>query len=345
MKRRKDGRYLKVITLNSEKLYFYSTESTERKAERDIQRQILEYTEKKEKGKLFSEVADEWEEYHYPKVEYTTSYRYRSLLNHARKEFEGFYIKEIQAIDIDRFLNYFVYKGYASKTIKDELSVVKMIFKYAYIHKYIDTDPTQYISPPKGKPAVHRKALENNEIDIIKNNINIQFGLFPYFVVYTGLRKSEALALQFKDIDREKKEITISKSLYYKGNKPYFKTPKTENGIRTVVLPDALLPYLPKGKPNEYVFSVNGSQPLLKSQYDDIFEKYRNESGLDATSYQFRHTYATLLFEADINEKDTQTLMGHADIATTRNIYTHIRKNRMQETAKKFNNYIKIVNS
>lgn len=344
MKKRKDGRYLKVITLKGQKLYFYSSEPTEKKAERDIQRQILEFTEKEERGKLFSKVAEEWEAWHYPQIEYSTAYRYATLLNHAKKEFEDVYIKDIQPLDVERFLNYFVLKDYSSKSIKDELSVVRMVFQYAYIHKYIDTDPTRYISPPKGKPAVHRKALEDNEIKIIKDNLTAPFGLFPYLMIYTGLRKSEALALQFKDIDKKNKQINISKTLYNKGNKPYIKTPKTNNGIRKVILPDFVLSHIPKGKPEEFIFSVDKANPITKSQYDDMWEKYCAVTGLKATSHQLRHTYATLLFEAGINEKDTQHLMGHADISTTRNIYTHIRKSRLQETAKKINDYIEIVN-
>lgn len=344
MKRRKDGRYTKVKKLNGKKIFFYSSEPTEKKAERDIQRQMLEFTEKQKRGKLFSEVADEWEEWHYPKIEYSTAYRYTTLLNHARKEFEDVYIKDIQPLDIEHFLGYFVVKDYSSKSIKDELSVVRMVFRYAYIRKYVDTDPTRYISPPKGKPTVHRDALEDDQIKIIKENITVPFGLFAYLMIYTGLRKSEALALQYKDIDRKNREINIYKSLYNKGNKPYIKTPKTKNSIRKVILPDFVLSCIPKGKPEEFIFTVDKVNPITKSQYDDMWGKYCAVTGLKVTSHQLRHTYATLLFEADINEKDTQHLMGHADIATTKNIYTHIRKKRLQKTAQKINDYIEIVN-
>ena len=53
MKKRKDGRYLKVVTINGKRLYFYSSKTTEQQAERDINRQILSYTKQEEKGKLF----------------------------------------------------------------------------------------------------------------------------------------------------------------------------------------------------------------------------------------------------------------------------------------------------
>lgn len=213
MKKRKDGRYLKVVTINGKRLYFYSSKTTEQQAERDINRQILAYTKQEERGKLFSEVAEEWEEEHFPKIEYNTAKRYKILLSHAVEEFDDRYIKEIQPIDIEQYLDYYVTRDYATKTIKDQLSIVRLVFKYAYIKGYVENDPTRYISPPKGKSAIKRQPLTEEETEAVKNSLNCSFGLFPYFLLYTGLRKGEALALQFKDIDFDNKEINVYKSV------------------------------------------------------------------------------------------------------------------------------------
>lgn len=53
-----------------------------------------------------------------------------------------------------------------------------------------------------------------------------------------------------------------------------------------------------------------------------------------------RHTYATILFEAGIDVKDAQHLLGHSDISVTRNIYTHIRTNHFKETVEKLNTFM-----
>ena len=52
-------------------------------------------------------------------------------------------------------------------------------------------------------------------------------------------------------------------------------------------------------------------------------KKYKKETGVSLTAHQLRHAYATMLFEAGIDEKDAQELMGHSDINLTRSIYTH----------------------
>ena len=56
-------------------------------------------------------------------------------------------------------------------------------------------------------------------------------------------------------------------------------------------------------------------------------------TGVNATPHQLRHAYATILFDAGLDDKDAQELLGHANISTTRDIYTHITQKRREKTA------------
>ncbi len=340
MKKRADGRFCKKIKMpDGVTKYFYSSEPTSLKAERDIQKQLLEYHEKEEKGKKLKEVSEEWLKQHYNSLAYSTAYRYDIFLKAFNDYFSEKYIKEITAIDIEHFMKYLSARNYSSKTIKDQLSVIKMVFKYAIVHRYINNDVSAYISPAKGIPPKTREALTDDEILIVENSINCTFGLLAYFLLYTGLRKGEALALQWKDIDFENNVIHVSKTVYFESNNPHIKLPKTSAGKRDVILLECLAEKLIKGSPDDFVFSPK-KEPMNKSYFTRQWEKYKEESGLNITAHQLRHTYATILFEADIKEKDAQTLMGHSDIRVTQNIYTHIRQNRMPETANKLNDYL-----
>lgn len=69
-------------------------------------------------------------------------------------------------------------------------------------------------------------------------------------------------------------------------------------------------------------------------------ESVKNERNIDILFLQLRHVYAILCFNADLSEKDTQYMMGHAKIETTKNIYTHIRENRRKVSADKLNEYL-----
>lgn len=342
MKKRADGRFVRTVTINGKRKMFYSSEPTEKKAERDIMRQMVEFEAKqqeKAKGKTFQEVADEWEEEHYKHLQWQTEHRYKSLVAHLNERFKDCYIREITTKEIELFfLNYA--KMYSNKSTKDQMNVAKMIFKYAMINEYIDKNPIEYLSAPKGIPGKSRKALTDEEISIIESNILREFGLLAYFLLYTGMRKGEALALTYGDIDFQNNIIRINKSIEHRGNKPYLKQPKTEAGNREIPLLKNVKSILSNNhKKNEIIFSQNG-QYMSKSYFDDNWKRYCESLGICITAHQLRHTFATLLFEWGIDVKDCQNLLGHTDITTTRNIYTHVRKNRMQATADKINNAI-----
>ncbi|MCQ2386499.1 MAG: site-specific integrase, partial [Clostridia bacterium] len=182
------------------------------------------------------------------------------------------------------------------------------------------------------------RALADEAIAAVKNGLDAPFGMFAYILLFTGLRRGELLALRYEDIDRENKTITVNKSVTYLGNTASLKLPKTKNGIRTVDLLDNLLSVLPDG--SGYIFSMPDGKPLTKTAYRKRWAKYCNAIGYEITAHQLRHGYATLLYEAGIADKDAQELLGHSNITTTRNVYTHIRQSHREERTQKLNDYI-----
>lgn len=341
MKQRKDGRWLKVKNINGKQVYFYSTEPTEKKALKDIEKQMLNYKEKEEKGLTFKEVIDLWQQSpQYLKLSPTTQSRYDILIKHANV-FKDQYINNITAEDIQDFLTNLSEQQYATKTIKHQLSIFKIIFKFAKLKRLLKEDITQYLILPEGQKAIKRRALTADEVKTIEEHSDTEYGFFPFFLLNTGLRRGEALALQFKDIDKVNGVVHITKSAYYDGNQTKIKPPKTDAGIRDVILPRRLIEKLPKGKDDDFLFPYPGIPSKLMTQriYERKWRNFLKATGLDITAHMLRHTYATILFEAEINVKDAQNLMGHADITTTNNIYTHIREQRITETAKKLNTF------
>ena len=341
--KRKDGRFMKTKTINGKKISFYSSEPTERKAERDIERQMLEYSHRESLGKKLSEVCDEWEDVHYKSIKAQTEQRYKSYVKRFSHFFDGEYIKKITASDIERFLQSMVLEGFSTKTIKDQASIVKQIIRYAIIKGYTKENPAQYITPPKGKAKVIREALTDDDVKKIKSDRFSDFGKIAYFLLYTGLRKGELLALTYGDIDYKNATISINKSVEHIGNKPRISTTKTQAGVRLVPLPDVLRPIVKQGKHKntDLIFSEDG-ELMHKSYFREHWIRHCKSIGIDATPHQLRHTYATMLFEWNISEKDAQSIMGHSDISITHNIYTHIRESRITNTINSINKKIGI---
>ena len=245
MKRRKDGRWKKTITINGVRKSFYSTATTERQAERDLLQQIANFHEKEEKGKLFETVANEWSEEHFKKLTYNTIRGYKPHIEYATSFFKNRHINDIHPIDVKNFMNKRIKNGFSSKCVSNQMSVLNMILRYACIEGYIRENPAQYVTVPQGLPKNPRKIPTKEEIEIVKNSTAAPFGILAYTLLYLGLRKGEILALEATDIDRKNNRVYINKSVYFKSNKPFTKLPKTRAGKRVVVLPQCLKDVLP----------------------------------------------------------------------------------------------------
>lgn len=339
MKKRKDGRWVKVKKINGEPISFYSTAKTEIQAIKDIEKQMLSFKEKEEKGRLFSEVAEDWKTEHFELVENNTLKQYRPAYKNVFDEFKEKYIKDITALDINRYIIKYASQGYAQKTVKTRLLILNLIFKNAIVNGYIEYNPCQNVTIPKNLKKTKRAIL--TEIDKIKieSNTDKTFGILAYILLYTGLRRGEACALTYDDIDFTKNIITVNKTVEWVGNKPYIKPyPKTEAGKREIPLLDNIKPLLQRKKTG-LVFSYN-EKLIANSHFTRLWDKYKIESGINATPHQLRHAFATILYDAGIDIKSAQIIMGHANIQTTLDIYTHLSELRKTDTIQKLNDFV-----
>ena len=309
----------------------------------EIDRQIMDYTSKQERGRLFKEVATEWRDQHFPTLSPTTSRGYKPAYARALDEFGGDPIRQIKALDIKRFIDDFSRGGRARKTVRNQLLLLSLIFGYAVEVGDLEYSPCDHVTIKKNLPKRPRAAASPEDEEKIKKSADLW--LLPYFILYTGLRRGEALALTWSDIDLETKEIHVTKSLCHAGGAPYIKTPKTAAGVRVVPILDPLLRVLPPpGLPQNYLFSIHGGEkPLTSYAYESLWKKFAEATGITCTAHQLRHSFATMLFECGIDVKDAQGLLGHASIAMTQDIYTHLRDQRRKNTAKTLNEKLKEV--
>ncbi len=289
---------------------------------------------------FFNDIADTWSTEAFPQLAYRTLSCYKAPLYRAKNYFYNNYIEDITHLQVKSYMDYLVNQfSYSKKTIKNYRIVLSMIFKYAVVNDIIDNNPVSDVSIPKGLKSSHRLPPSDTEIEKIKNNVNSDFGLFYYFLLYTGIRRGEALALTYEDIDWSNSLIHINKTLYHKHNNPEIKTPKTECGIRYIPLLNPLKKVLDKNKTG-IIFHDDAGKYMTASQVETKIKWYRRNTGIECSPHQLRHEYATILHEANIVDKDAQELLGHAQISTTKDIYTHISPKRLKKTAEKLNEYL-----
>jgi integrase len=244
-------------------------------------------------------------------------------------------IKDITAKDIFDLLEKLKKEQFSKKTVSAQKNVLNMIFNYAIIHDEISVNPCTAVALPIGLSKKKRQLPTNEELRVVESSE----WLFPFFLLYTGCRRGEALAVTYEDIDWEKKVIHINKAVGYKNHIPYIKSTKTEAGERDVILLDKLAKRLPKKK-HGLIFPNPQGKVWYESVIDKKWQKWRDDNGITLTAHQLRHGYATILFEAGLEVKDAQYLLGHSSAAITQDIYTHIRQERQERNAEKLNTYL-----
>jgi integrase len=328
LKKRSDGRYVKKIDGH----YFYGS------TEREVYRKILEYTEKKEKGLTFGELAKDWWDEVYDGFAAQTLRGYIPAYNRALAALGSNYISEITPRDIQSIFKRMAQSGFSRKTIANQRIIYNQIFDRAVVEGYIQYNPCTSVKLPTAKKsAVIKPASPEDEERILTSE---HPWIFPLFALLTGLRKQEILALQWRDIDFESNVISVTKAVEHIGKTPHIKDTKTESGVREVPLLTRLKERLSPlcGAPQHYILSDDGGKtPLSEHRFERLYKDYAAEVGISCTSRQLRHSYATVAVEEDIQPKDLQNALGHADITTTMNVYAAARKKSVEKVREKLN--------
>ena len=169
------------------------------------------------------------------------------------------------------------------------------------------------------------KYIENNEIEnILKSIKNNTVRNIAILQLNTGLRIGEVLALSPSDVDYRNKTITVNKTKLENGQ---ITPPKTLSSIRTIEVSDYILKIL-------LDFSST-SKFIFKVSYRTILNALQP---LNINSHVFRHTHVALLIEQNVPIKVISERLGHSEISTTLNIYTHVTENMKVDLRKKLEN-------
>lgn len=343
---RPDGLYEVSRTIKGKRVMFRG------KTCREVDQKILAYQEKADTGRNFPVVADEWERRHEKEIVESTRVSYSYAVNRLKEAFPG-PIKEIRPLDIMRYIRSFEGQGYSFNTVGTELSVCKMIFSYAVLAGDVDVSPAVEVHRSRGLPRRERTALTEAQEAIVKRSgleRTAPGWLFPYFLLYTGLRRGEALALSYSDIDRKAGVIHINKKLSYSyGNNPHLENfLKSKNGQRDI----PLLPPLAAALFKDHVGLIFPGESGGFMTYTELVKTWRSYCravGLNdlqisdegktietfpITPHCFRHSFATICYEAGLDAKQTANIMGDTARVVDA-IYTHLRKDQEKTAAEK----------
>lgn len=306
------------------------------KTRKELAKKLIALEEAQNKVYTFAYLAEMWEDSHFQTISYGTQVCYTPSLKRAISALGDRKITDITAKDINAVLITLKNQRFSKKTIATQKTVFNLIFNFAIVNDMAKYNPATAVTLPRNLPQKKRELPDDKDITKVIESVNEPFGLFAFLLLYTGLRRGEALALNWEDIDFEKRTITVNKSIFFEHNRAVLRNhTKTQAGMRTVILVDPLSEELIKRKSKGSIFNIQS-----ETSYRHKWYAYKKATGINFTPHQLRHNYATILYYSGIDAKAAQTLLGHSDISVTQNIYTHIRQNEMQNVSDKLNSYL-----
>ena len=222
-------------------------------------------------------------------------------------------------------------------TLNEALVSLKSLLRWGYKNDLIDDiSYLEKLEPFKDKPhreKIEDKYLESFEAKELLQKMKVEkWRDFTEFLILSGLRPGEAIALEYKDVDLKNRIITVNKT--YDSNNQVVTAPKTRCSIREIYIQDELLEVCKKiKKKSSKEMFVNETQLFFHDHCEHLqyyaFRKYLKENALELTGkvitpHALRHTHASLLMEQGIDVDTISRRLGHENSKITREIYLHV---------------------
>ena len=273
----------------------------------------------------------------------------------------GFQIRDVRPSHLQELLN--AYAGGKLETVKKIRIAVKQLFEDAEEEGIIERSPARRLELPETTEAP-RRPLTNFEravaFEVAKTH---KRGAYVLTMLFCGLRRGECIALRVADVDFKNLRISIDKAIRTRKNTGIVKDPKSQAGFREVPIPDVLMPFLRTHcdgrEPEAVLFAKEDGKAATNMACRRWWasfmrqchilagaKTYRNKVFVETspfadeiTPHYLRHTYATDLYAAGVDEKAQKFFLGHASSDVT-DIYRKMSEAAITRARNQINDYI-----
>ncbi|PFG13038.1 site-specific integrase [Bacillus sp. es.036] len=288
----------------------------------------------------------------------------RNINKHILPYFKKINLVDLKPVMYQKFLNSLTNYGYSKRTIEIIHTTMANAMKKAVTLGKIERSPCEGVDiKGKEKERSELKYMDSEDIhDFLQEayKYGYEYWIFFKVLIETGMRKGEAAALQWTDLDLKVGTITINKTLDFKARskEELFGDTKTFNSKRTITISKSLINdlHFHKKQQNQnklalneiyhhdlnLVLCRNNGNIMPKSSLFNAFNrilKRTNKTKLPIHS--LRHTHAVLLLEAGADMKYVQNRLGHGSMEITSNVYAHVSKKIETDTLERYEEYMK----
>ncbi|MFA1710500.1 tyrosine-type recombinase/integrase [Peribacillus frigoritolerans] len=261
-------------------------------------------------------------------------------------------LQKITPMILQRFVNDLVKENhYSEYTIHLIFRVLSAALKKATIIRLIKTNPSIGITLPKiRKKEIEIWSLEqiNYFIAASKKTKRLTRCFVGFLIGFLcGCREGEIMGLRWKDIDFDTNTIYIRQTLTQKAE--IKAGAKNNSSVRSVSIPAKLIPELichrqmiieeklllgEKYEDNDLIICTQHGTPMIPRNFRKEFYNLTDKIGLPRIKFHSsRHSHVSLLIQQNVNVKLISERLGHADISTTLDIYSHVSQNMQQSVA------------
>ena len=344
---------------------------------KDVKRRFNEaiYEDEKEINIRNNIKLNEWYEkwmgvYKYDSIRENTKRYYSQIYKkHIAPTLGNSYIHNISQLQIRELLKKLKKQGYQFETVNKARVLLVDMFNKAMNDEFVRRNPAKGITIKRDEKKDIRVLSVEDQIDFFNCCKGTFYDNFFIVALQTGMRVGELAALRWKDIDWDKNEIIISRTLVYQKYEGdtqktfHFEPPKTKTSYRTIPISKICEMALkkqfvqkrvvevkapPSKKPDEkfrdLLFTTTHNTPLNAQTAIDAIERIVNEINLTRdfidefepfSCHCFRHTFATRCFESGIKPKTVQSYLGHASLQMTMDLYTTVLPEHMHSEINK----------
>lgn len=308
-------------------------------------------------------------------AEKTREYYQGALNNHLYKAFGDIPLPDLTSAQITEYFLGLQDSGLSHSTIIGIYVTLNQLLKMAYNDDTIDRNPIDKVQRPRQRKEEQKKAVEAFTSDELKK-INsclekepLKWRAMIRLIEDTGIRRGEACGLKWENIDFSRNAALIKWNICYTREKGIYvdttKTGKEREVYFTQAVADLLKQYrneqlaltarrtarLEKdGKPldfekvviPEYVFTEKGiNSPMHPDSPNRYLRNFGKKYGIEIHPHKLRHSFASMAITNGADVASVSEILGHAQISTTLNMYTHANEESKRRAAAIVHNAIR----
>lgn len=260
--------------------------------------------------------------------------------NHILPRIGDMQLSELTTADVQRWIDRLMRSGLSAKTVEESARVLGGAMREAVRLGLINTNPVSNTRRPT-TPATERTIWTPDEISraLTATKKNTKYHALYHVALMTGMRPGELRALQWPDIDLDKRTVNVRRTITRDSNNRDVVGTSTKTGrVRTIALPEAAISVLRRWRAEQnrerlaaatwddrqFVFTGAGGRFLGATTWQHRHAEIIRRAGVTTiTLHGLRHSFATAMVANNVHPLVLSRILGHSKIETTLNIYAH----------------------